>query len=129
MRIAISSQDNQGLDGTVAQHFGRCPFYTFVDTEGEQIAQVSVLPNPYFSAHQPGQVPAFIKTQSSDMLITGGMGRRAIAFFEQYGIQTFTGATGTVREALEQALSGNLPEAVPCAGHEGDHDEHHGNCQ
>lgn len=129
MRIAISSQDSQGLDGVVSQHFGRCPFYTFLDFVDDKIAQITVLPNPYFSSHQPGQVPAFIKTQGTDMLITGGMGRRAISLFEQYSIQTFTGATGTVREALEQALSGALPEAVPCAGHEGEHSTDHGHCQ
>ena len=129
MRIAISAQDNQGLDGAVAQHFGRCPFYAFVDVEGGNIAQVTVLANPFFNAHQPVQVPAFIKSQNADMMITGGMGRRAITFFEQYQIQTFTGATGTLREALTQALNGSLPEAVPCAGHDGEHGEHHGHCQ
>ena len=129
MRIAISAQDNQGLDGAVAQHFGRCPYYAFVEVEGDNVTQVTVLPNPFYNAHQPGQVPAFIKSQNADMMITGGMGRRAITFFEQYQIQTFTGATGTLREALTQALNGSLPEAVPCAGHDGEHGEHHGHCQ
>ena len=130
MRIAISAQDNHGLDSTIAQHFGRCPYYVFVDIEGEEITQVAAQPNPFFSAHQPGQVPAFIKSQNADMMITGGIGRRAIALFEQYQIQIFSGANGTAREALTQALGGNLPGAVPCAGgHESDHGEHHDNCQ
>ena len=129
MRIAISSQDNQGLDGIVAQHFGRCPYYTFVDVEGKQIEHVTVVPNPHYDNHQPGQVPAFIKAQGTDVLITGGIGRRAIALFEQFGIQTYAGATETLRAALEQALSGGLIEAVPCAGHAGGHDASHGNCQ
>lgn len=130
MRIAISSQDNQGLDGMVAQHFGRCPYYTFVDIEGEDVQHVTVVPNPHYNNHQPGEVPAFIKAQGADMLITGGMGQRAIAFFEQFSIQTFTGAAGTVHAALEAALNGALSEAVPCAGHDaGEHGEHQGHCQ
>lgn len=124
MRIAITSQDDRGLDGAVAQHFGHCPYYTFIDIEGDDIQAVTVIPNPHLTNHQPGEVPAFIKAQGTDVLITGGMGRRAIGFFEQFGIQTFTGAAGTLRTALEQALQGDLPEAVACAGHDESHDEH-----
>jgi hypothetical protein len=47
-------------------------------------------------------------------MLAGGMGRRAIAFFQQYGIETATGATGTVRRALEQYLGGTLQGAEPC---------------
>jgi predicted Fe-Mo cluster-binding NifX family protein len=42
------------------------------------------------------------------------MGRRAIGFFEQYGIQAVTGASGTVRRSLEQYLGGALQSAEPC---------------
>ncbi len=48
-------------------------------------------------------------------MLSGGMGRRAIAAFEQYGIQAVTGATGTARHALAQYLAGALQEAAPCA--------------
>lgn len=48
-------------------------------------------------------------------MLTGGMGRRAIAFFHQYGIEPVTGASGTVRYALEQYLGGALRGAEPCA--------------
>jgi hypothetical protein len=47
-------------------------------------------------------------------MLTGGMGRRAIAFFQQYGVQAVTGASGTVRHALERYLGGELRGAEPC---------------
>jgi predicted Fe-Mo cluster-binding NifX family protein len=37
-----------------------------------------------------------------------------VAFFEQYGIQPVTGATGTVRQSVEQYLGGQLEGAAPC---------------
>jgi len=37
-----------------------------------------------------------------------------IAFFRQHGIDPVTGAYGTVRNALEQYLSGQLRGAAPC---------------
>jgi predicted Fe-Mo cluster-binding NifX family protein len=47
-------------------------------------------------------------------MVTGGMGRRAIAFFEEQGIKAVTGAEGRVAEALEGYLRGTLGDARPC---------------
>jgi len=114
MRIAISADDSNGLDSVVSPHFGRCPFYILVDLEGREPSSVTAVENPFHGQHQPGQVPGFIESQGADVMLAGGMGRRAITFFEQYGIQTVTGASGTVRHALEQFLGGTLQGAAPC---------------
>jgi len=114
MRIAVSADDNNGLDSVVSPHFGRCPYYILVDLEGQEVRQVNTVENPYYGQHQPGQVPGLIHSQGANVMLTGGMGRRAIAFFQQYGIQAVTGASGTVRHALEQYLGGGLQGAAPC---------------
>ncbi len=114
MRIAVSADDNNGLDSVVSPHFGRCPYYILVDLEGQEVRQVNTVENLYYGQHQPGQVPGLIHSQGADVMLTGGMGRRAIAFFQQYGIQAVTGASGTVRHALEQYLGGGLQGAAPC---------------
>ena len=128
MRIAVSADDNNGLDSVVSPHFGRCPYYVLVDLEGQEVRQVNAVANPYYGRHQPGQVPGFIHGQGADVMLTGGMGRRAIGFFQQYDIEAVTGASGTVRHALEQYLGGRLQGAEPCReslkhGHEHDHEE------
>ncbi len=115
MRIAISTETNAGLDAPVAGHFGRCPFFTLVDLEGDQIQAVKVVPNPYFPNHEPGQVPNFVHSQGVHVMLTGGMGGRAAAFFEQYGIRPVTGATGTVRQALASFQRGELGGYAPCS--------------
>ena len=114
MRIAISSTSDNGLDSTVSPHFGRCPYFVLVDLEEREIVDVRDLANPYYSQHQPGQVPHFIHEQHVDAMLTGGMGGRAIALFQQYGIQAATGASGTVRAALEGYLGGELQGVEPC---------------
>ncbi len=124
VRVAIAAEDDRGLEGIAAHHFGRCPYYVFVDVAGEQIQKVEVLPNPSYENHQPGVVPAFIHQQGAEMMISGGMGQRAIALFHRYGIQAYTGAAGTVRRVLESALGGALQDAAPCQGH--DEHEHAG---
>jgi len=115
MRIAISADNNAGLDGVVSPHFGRCPYYLLVDMEGQQVQEVRAVASPFYGQHEPGQVPHFIHSLGADVMLTGGMGQRAIMFFQQYGIQAVTGATGTVRHALAQYLAGALQGAAPCA--------------
>jgi hypothetical protein len=47
-------------------------------------------------------------------MLTGGMGGRAIMFFQQFGIEGVTGAYGTVRQSVERYLGGQLKGAAPC---------------
>ena len=122
-RIAVSADDSNGLDSVVSPHFGRCPYYILVDLDGQEVRQVSAVANPNYGRHAPGTVPTFIQSQGADVMLAGGMGRRAIALFQQYGIQSVTGAAGSVRHALEQYLGGELQGAEPCStslghGHE-----------
>jgi predicted Fe-Mo cluster-binding NifX family protein len=114
MRIAISADDWNGLDSVVSPHFGRCPHYILVDMDGHEVKAVNVVDNPYYGQHSPGVVPSFIHSQGADVMLTGGMGRRAIAFFEQLGVEAVSGASGTVRRALELYLGGQLRGVQPC---------------
>ncbi len=129
MRIAISTETNNGLESLVAHHFGRCPFFALIDVDGTEVKAVEIVENPFYNGHQPGQVPGFIKEQNADVMLSGGMGGRAIQFFQQFGIQTATGATGTVQQALESFLGGELSGAAPCKesvehGHGHEHHDH-----
>ena len=114
MRIAISADSKNGLDSVVSPHFGRCPHFVLVDLEGHQVIGVREVDNPYYGNHQPGQVPALISSLEANVMLTGGMGGRAIMFFEQYGIEGVTGAYGTVRQSVERYLGGQLRGAAPC---------------
>jgi len=114
MRIAISADNRQGLDSVVSPHFGRCPHFVLVDLDHHDVKEVQEVDNPYFQRHQPGQVPAFIQSLGASVMLTGGMGGRAIMFFQQYGIEGVTGAYGTVRQSVERYLGGELRGAAPC---------------
>jgi predicted Fe-Mo cluster-binding NifX family protein len=122
MRIAISADNNQGLDSLVGQHFGRCPYFILVDVEGQEVKAVTAVDNPYFGNHAPGQVPAFTSSQRADVMLAGGMGGRAVEFFRQYGIQPVSSASGTVRDALRRYLGGELSGVEACA--ESQHHHH-----
>jgi predicted Fe-Mo cluster-binding NifX family protein len=114
-KIAISVLDAAGLDALISPHFGRCPFFTVVEVDANDVHTVKSIPNPYFSNHLPGEVPGFINSLGADVMLSGGMGGRAVAFFQSLGITPATGATGTARDALTNFLSGNLTGTAPCA--------------
>ncbi|MBN1119566.1 MAG: NifB/NifX family molybdenum-iron cluster-binding protein [Anaerolineae bacterium] len=123
MRIAISADTSDGLNSRVAQHFGRCPFFAIVEVEGKEVQSVELIDNPFFASHQPGQVPGFIHEQKANVMISGGMGRRAIDIFQQVGIEAVTGASGSVQNALDCYFDGVISGTAPCKESE-DHHAH-----
>ncbi|WP_455139259.1 NifB/NifX family molybdenum-iron cluster-binding protein [Candidatus Hodarchaeum mangrovi] len=99
MRLCIPSQAKGGLDDQVGYHFGRVPSYTIFDDSNNE---VEIIENS--STHRGGtELPArLLREYNVDIMICGGIGHRAIQLFEQFGIEIYVGAQGTVKEAIEQ---------------------------
>ena len=112
--IAVASEDDRGMDGTVSAHFGRCPHYTLVEVEDGAVARHRVESNPHLGQHRPGQMPRFIKSLGADVILAGGMGPRAVEMFHGFGMDVATGVSGQVRQAVEAYLKGSLRGIVPC---------------
>jgi len=107
-RIALATEDNQGLNGQISQHFGRCPYYLIVDVEGLEIGKTESVNNPYYNSHAPGMVPQFINEQGVNVMIAGGVGPRAIDMFTGLGIEVVSGAVGNVGNVLQAYLRGEI---------------------
>jgi len=118
--IAVACADTRGLDGQVSAHFGRCPAYTLVEEADAATHESRVEPNPHADGHAPGQIPNLIAGLGAEVILTGGIGGRAIQFFEQQGVRVAAGFQGGVREAVEAYLKGEEKEADPCPGGHGD---------
>lgn len=112
--IAVASEDPRGLQGEVAMHFGRCPYYTLVEIEDGRIGASKSVENPHFGNHQPGVMPRFIHGLGADVILAGGMGPRAIQMFQGFGMTVATGAVGQVEKVVEAFLKGELSGIVPC---------------
>ena len=103
MKVAIST------DGDfVSAHFGRCPSYTLVDIEEGKVVGKEVVNNP---GHQPGNIPQFLHGKGTKCIIAGGMGMRAVGFFNEFGIQTIVGISGRIDEVIEKLQDGTLKGA------------------
>jgi len=106
MRVAIPCSDERGLDSFVSTHFGRARYFVIADI-GDGIEAVRVVELP-FEDHMPGDIPRFLQSLGVDVVITYGLGMRAMSFFESMGIQVISGAMGRVRDVLEGFLRNTL---------------------
>jgi ATP-binding protein involved in chromosome partitioning len=103
MRIAIPV-----VDGQLARHFGHCEeFMLFdVDPDAGSVGSSASLQAP---PHEPGLLPRWLKDEGVDVVITGGMGRRAQGLFAESGVKIVVGAASDdPRTIVEQYLSGAL---------------------
>jgi predicted Fe-Mo cluster-binding NifX family protein len=106
-RIAVATNGKNGLEGVVANVFGRAKTFTIVDVDDEKLISVSVLENPALSyAHGAG--PIAIKTLIDDgveVVIANELGVGASEILEQHNIIYIQAKLGTnVKEAIKNAL-------------------------
>jgi len=100
MKIAISTDGDE-----VCAHFGRAPQFSIITIEGNKVLEKEVLENP---GHTVGSIPQFLNQNGAKIIITGGMGQRAIQFFAQYGIEVIMGVSGKINDVIEKILDGTL---------------------
>ncbi len=113
MRIAIPLQD-----GVLSAHFGRCQAYAFIDTnpETKALTRQTVITSP---PHQPGALPVWVAEHGADVVITGGMGPRAIELFQQHGVDVVLGAPSDEPEKVAEAyLRGDLTTTENVCDHD-----------
>ena len=108
MKICVPTMGENGLNNLVGEHFGRVPTYTIVDLDTDN---VKVIPNT--SHHMGGQVdpPEIMAREGVNVMICQGLGRRAITMFEEFGIEVYIGASGTVKDAVDAFKQGRLQKA------------------
>ena len=103
MKIAVPL-----ADGRLSMHFGHCEQFAIleVDEPGKEILSQSVQRAPL---HEPGALPRWLHELGADVIIAGGMGRRAQQLFAQSGIAVVVGAPAETPEQLASAyVNGTL---------------------
>jgi len=118
MKLCIPTTTDEGRDAPVSGHFGRAPYYTFVDTVTDG---VEVLENPGHDAVHP---PDFVLQQGIDALAVRGLGRGAYTRFTGAGVELLVTEAADVKGALQALEEGKLRPLAEEDVHAGGH--HHG---
>jgi predicted Fe-Mo cluster-binding NifX family protein len=119
MKICVTATADS-LDAQIDPRFGRCAYLMVVDSETMQFEAV---PNSAAGATGGAGIQAAqtIANKGVELLITGNVGPNAFGALSAAGIEIFTGASGTVKEAVEKFKRGefNKTGAPTVGGHFG----------
>ena len=100
MKIAISTDGQH-----VSPHFGRCPAFTILEMEDNDLISKETISNP---GHHQGYLPQYLKKIGVRCIVAGGMGMRAKELFRQENIDTILGVEGKIKEVISKILNNYL---------------------
>jgi predicted Fe-Mo cluster-binding NifX family protein len=75
MKIVIPTDDKKGLGDKIAEHFGRCNTYTFLDENGKVL---EIIDNTSEHMGGVGLPPELMKKHNANILLCRGLGPRAL---------------------------------------------------
>ena len=111
MKVVVTAQGSN-LDSPVDPRFGRARYFLLIDTDTGQFTahdNVQNLNAPQGAGIQAAQTVAQL---GAEAVLTGNVGPKAFATLQAGQIAIHPGATGTVRQALEEWRSGRIPPAA-----------------
>ena len=98
MKLVIPTDSKKGVDDTVAEHFGRCNTYTFLDETGKLL---EIIDNTSGHMGGSGLPPELMKKHNADVLLCRGLGPRALNLCSELGIEVYVCQAETVKEIFE----------------------------
>lgn len=110
MKIAITASGDN-LDCQMDPRFGRCQNFLVIDPDTMDFEVISN-ESAMASGGAGIQAAQTIVNTGINTLITGNLGPNAYDILSAAGIETITGASGTVRHALIQYKKGSLQPAL-----------------
>lgn len=119
MKVCVSATSNN-LDAELDPRFGRCLYLIVVDPETMQFEAISNM-----AAGSTGgagiQAAQTIVGKGIKVVITGNVGPNAFGALSAAGIEIMTGASGTVKEVIDNFKKGQLgkTDAPTVNGHIG----------
>ena len=106
MKIAVTAKSNN-LESEIDPRFGRCSFFIIVDPDVMDFESISN--ESAMSSGGAGiQAAQTVAKAGVEVVITGNMGPNAFQTLSAAGIMVFTGANGTVKEAIDKYKRGEL---------------------
>ena len=120
MRIGVTLENSEGMDGNVCMHFGQCTNFLIVDVKNDKVASTKVVPNTAIHGGGGCQAVDEILKHKITHVIAGGMGMGAQQKFAMAGVKIF-GYSGKVKDGIDRLLLNKLEGIDAC--------KEHGDCQ
>ncbi len=117
-RIVIPSEDQNGLNACLAEHFGRAPYFTIVDIDdNNNISNVNPVLNVSEHRGGVGVAPDHILKLQPNAVIVYDMGMRAIDIFRNANVAVLRANADKVSEVVTAYKENKLKELTEGCGH------------
>ena len=117
-KVVIPTEDGNGLNAVLSEHFGRAPYFVVVKlSEGDDGVTVQTVANESEHFGGTGSPPDRILQFKPDAVITYGMGPRALNIFQGAGVAVLKTDAATVKEAIDAYKRGFLVELTEGCQH------------
>ena len=117
-RIIVPTENQQGLNARLAEHFGRSPYYTIVELdETGEVSSVKTVPNVGEHAGGMGYSHDNLLQYQPNAIIVYGMGPRGLTTFQNAGVAVLRANAETVIEVISAYKNDALPELTEGCEH------------
>jgi len=107
MRLGITLEDQSGLQGKVAEHFGQCKYLFLLDIEKGKVKNTRIVENTAVHGGEGCVAVDELLRHKVTHVIVGGMGDGTQAKFTQAGVKVF-GYSGRVKDARDNFLANKI---------------------
>jgi predicted Fe-Mo cluster-binding NifX family protein len=117
-RIIVPTIDQEDLNATLAEHFGRAPYFTVVNlNDNRDVADVKTVPNVGEHAGGMGYTHDHILGLQPNAIIVYGMGPRGLNTFQSAGVAVLRANAKTVGEVIAAYKDDKLQELTEGCQH------------
>lgn len=118
IKIVIPVENANGLNARLSQHFGRAPYFATVELdENGKVLSLQMVPNKSEHFGGVGKPPEIILSLKPDVVITYGMGFRALNMFQSANVAVLQTDKDFVKEVIEAYNRNELVELTEGCHH------------
>ena len=108
VKIVIPAENETGK--TLSAHFGRAPYFAWYVVEDGQVKESGVAKNVSDHFGGVGAPPEKIKELGGEVVISSGMGMKAIQMFQALGLAVLKGVSMDSLENVDAFIQGGMEE-------------------
>jgi len=121
LRIVVPISEDKGMNSLLSDHFGRAPLFAYLELdEAGRVLSLKTVPNTSEHFGGTGFPPDRILQLKPDVVITYGMGPRALSQFQEAKVAVLRANSSTVQTVVSSCVKDELEELT-----EGCRDAHH----
>jgi predicted Fe-Mo cluster-binding NifX family protein len=120
VKVVIPAADESGE--TLSAHFGRAPYFAWYVVESGKVKARGVVPNDSEHFGGMGSPPEKIRSLGGEVVVSQGMGIKAIQLFQSFNIAALQATNPRSLENVEAFIRGELQELTQGCLHAEHHD-------